>query len=42
MARTIHGRSEERLAYWAMVLPAVLLYLLVLGFPDRHLHHPLG
>jgi ABC-type sugar transport system permease subunit len=33
MVRTIHGRSEERLAYWAMVLPAVLLYLLVLGFP---------
>jgi raffinose/stachyose/melibiose transport system permease protein len=33
MARTIHGRSEERLAYWTMVLPAVLLYLLVLGFP---------
>ena len=33
MSRTIHGRSEERLAYWTMVLPAVLLYLLVLGFP---------
>src|SRR5208337_3448072 len=28
-----HGRSEELLAYWTMVLPAVLLYLLVLGFP---------
>jgi ABC-type sugar transport system permease subunit len=33
MSRTIHGRSEERLAYWTMVLPAVFLYLLVLGFP---------
>ena len=33
MSRTIHGRSEERLAYWLMVLPAVFLYLLVLGFP---------
>jgi ABC-type sugar transport system permease subunit len=33
MARAIHGRSEERLAYWMMILPAVLLYLLVLGFP---------
>jgi ABC-type sugar transport system permease subunit len=33
MSRTIHGRSEERLAYWTMVLPALLLYLLVLGFP---------
>ncbi len=33
MARTIHGRSEERLAYWTMVLPALILYLLVLGFP---------
>ncbi len=33
MGRTIRGRSEEKLAYWAMVLPAVFLYLLVLGFP---------
>lgn len=33
MSRTHHGRSEELLAYWTMVLPAVLLYLLVLGFP---------
>ncbi len=33
MSRTIHGRSEELVAYWTMVLPAVLLYLLVLGFP---------
>jgi ABC-type sugar transport system permease subunit len=33
MVRRINARSEERLAYWVMVLPAVLLYLLVLGFP---------
>jgi ABC-type sugar transport system permease subunit len=33
MVRTVFGRSEERLAYWIMVLPAMLLYLLVLGFP---------
>jgi len=33
MVRTIHRKGEERLAYWTMVLPAVLLYLLVLGFP---------
>ena len=33
MSRTIHGRSEEKLAYWTMVLPAVVLYFLVLGFP---------
>jgi ABC-type sugar transport system permease subunit len=33
MSRTIRGRSEELVAYWTMVLPAVLLYLLVLGFP---------
>lgn len=33
MPRTIKSRSEETLAYWLMVLPAVILYLLVLGFP---------
>jgi len=33
MSRTMRGRSEELLAYWTMVLPALLLYLLVLGFP---------
>ncbi len=33
MARSIRGRAEERLAYWSMVTPAFLLYLLVLGFP---------
>ncbi|MGO9410204.1 MAG: carbohydrate ABC transporter permease [Spirochaetia bacterium] len=33
MARTIRGKSEEKLAYWTMVLPALILYLLVLGFP---------
>ena len=33
MSRTIQSRSEEHVAYWLMVLPAVLLYLLVLGFP---------
>ncbi len=33
MARGIHKRVEERRAYWLMVLPALLLYLLVLGFP---------
>ena len=30
-ARQIHG--EEGRAYWAMVLPAFLVYLLVIGFP---------
>jgi raffinose/stachyose/melibiose transport system permease protein len=29
----LRTRREERAAYWLMVLPAVLLYLLVLGFP---------
>ena len=33
MSRSLRGRSEELVAYWTMVLPAVLLYLLVLGFP---------
>ncbi len=33
MARKLRGRSEERVAYWTMVLPSMLLYLLVLGFP---------
>ncbi|HET6449878.1 MAG TPA: sugar ABC transporter permease [Spirochaetia bacterium] len=33
MSRTTRSRSEEVLAYWTMVLPALLLYLLVLGFP---------
>jgi ABC-type sugar transport system permease subunit len=33
MSRSVCGRSEELVAYWTMVLPAVLLYLLVLGFP---------
>jgi ABC-type sugar transport system permease subunit len=33
MVRTIHGRTEQRVAYWTMVLPALLLYLLVMGFP---------
>ena len=33
MAQSIHKRSEEIRAYWLMVLPAFLLYLLVLGFP---------
>lgn len=33
MARRInHGRDEKR-AYWAMVLPAFILYLLVMAFP---------
>lgn len=29
----IHARREEKRAYWAMVLPAFILYLLVLAFP---------
>ena len=33
MPRTLRSRSEEVIAYWAMVLPALILYLLVLGFP---------
>ena len=33
MIRTIRSKSEEKLAYWTMVLPALILYLLVLGFP---------
>jgi ABC-type sugar transport system permease subunit len=32
MVRSI-GRSEDRVSYWIMVLPALILYLLVLGFP---------
>jgi ABC-type sugar transport system permease subunit len=31
--RTIRRRGEEKVAYWIMVLPALILYLLVLGFP---------
>lgn len=33
MRRGIHSRAEEVRAYWAMVLPAFILYLLVLAFP---------
>jgi raffinose/stachyose/melibiose transport system permease protein len=33
MPRGIYKGAEERRAYWAMVLPAFLLYLLVLAFP---------
>jgi len=33
MARGIYRGAEERRAYWLMVLPAFLLYLLVLAFP---------
>ena len=33
MVRTIRRRGEEKAAYWIMVLPALILYLLVLGFP---------
>ena len=33
MSRGIHTRAEERRAYAFMVLPAFLLYLLVLAFP---------
>lgn len=33
MRRGIRSRAEEVRAYWAMVLPAFILYLLVLAFP---------
>ncbi len=33
MAHGVRKRAEELRAYWLMVLPAFLLYLLVLGFP---------
>jgi ABC-type sugar transport system permease subunit len=33
MARGTHSRAEERRAYWSMILPGFLLYMLVLGFP---------
>jgi ABC-type sugar transport system permease subunit len=33
MARKINHRRDEKRAYWAMVLPAFFLYLLVMAFP---------
>ena len=33
MRRGIRSRAEEVRAYWAMVLPAFILYMLVLAFP---------
>jgi ABC-type sugar transport system permease subunit len=33
MARGLHSRVEETRAYWAMILPAFILYLLVMAFP---------
>jgi ABC-type sugar transport system permease subunit len=33
MAHGIRSRAEERRAYWAMILPAFILYALVLAFP---------
>jgi ABC-type sugar transport system permease subunit len=33
MRRGIRSRAEETRAYWAMILPAFILYLLVLAFP---------
>jgi ABC-type sugar transport system permease subunit len=33
MASGLRTRAEEKRAYWAMILPAFLLYLLVLAFP---------
>jgi ABC-type sugar transport system permease subunit len=33
MARGLSTRGEEKRAYWAMILPALVLYLLVMAFP---------
>ncbi len=33
MTNILPGRAEEKRAYWAFVLPAFILYLLVLAFP---------
>ena len=33
MRRGIRSRAEETRAYWAMILPAFILYMLVLAFP---------
>jgi ABC-type sugar transport system permease subunit len=33
MALTVRSRAEEKRAYWTFVLPAFILYLLVLAFP---------
>jgi len=33
MARGLSTRGEERRAYWALILPAVILYLIVMAFP---------
>ena len=33
MARGLSTRAEEQRAYWAMILPALVLYLLVMAFP---------
>jgi ABC-type sugar transport system permease subunit len=33
MAHGLRTRAEEKRAYWAMILPALLLYLLVMAFP---------
>jgi ABC-type sugar transport system permease subunit len=33
MKRGIRGRAEETRAYWVMILPAFILYMLVLAFP---------
>jgi ABC-type sugar transport system permease subunit len=33
MARGLSTRGEERRAYWALILPALILYLMVMAFP---------
>ena len=33
MASGLRTRAEEKRAYWAMILPALVLYLLVMAFP---------
>ncbi len=33
MASGLRTRAEEKRAYWAMILPAFVLYLLVMAFP---------